>query len=335
MHFVLASARSWSIAILAFLVGSSPVTSLRADSSTLELARREYPGAVARLKSAYSRLRAGGRIELMPPSTGEAADEFDVYVSGPMRKAVIREFRSSPSGLIPSTESVLCIGRDTAFRANRGLTRGGSYILKDVAPIKLDQGAPPNAVADSFREIAGKFIFAPFLINGWDDGTPTIDPGSISDATQIQVGADRVIRMSYEKKPITPGASPISGVLDVLPDRAWVARRHEVKGGAKHAGGGAPSPYRILLEVEYGDPHRDVPVPRLVRYVGKRNLEMTFDRFDLDSPTPDREFTTDFLNLPDPAAPPADPARNSTIYWLLGLALATFLLSIFLKRRYK
>ncbi|CAN5654255.1 hypothetical protein BH23PLA1_BH23PLA1_14410 [soil metagenome] len=313
---------------------------LHAGQAEIAKLKAEYPAARERLEQAYSRVRASGRLgKSLAALESGAWNEVRIDIVDGRRKAVMQARRATAPGVYdPYHEYVYCVGRETMFEADRDLPDGGPYTLSDVGR-RTPEGATSGdgAIVSKFDESAGKYIFAPFRMHGWDD-FDWFDEKSheITSAEAIRRDGEGVLRFEYRSKPGEAGSLPVSGRVEVLPGRSWVVRRHELNGATRPVG--LPNvhgkPYTIVLEVEYGGDRDGIPVPARVQYSGTFGESIfAFDEIEFGATAPEREFTPEFYRLPDITALAPDPARSYTMYWLFGLATMALATAIILKKR--
>lgn len=257
------------------------------------------------------------------------------------RATIVHQKPDASGRLSPNNRFVYCVGPDMGFVATTGRSENGRYILTQISngyENRVKEGT--GGVLTDFRDASGKYLFAAFLVNAWDQ--PDFSDASSYEVVSLQSvsqDGEARLRLNYRWKPSNPGAPGCSGEIDLLPDRGWVARRHLFKGKARLRGAGAPAKrvqdYTILQEVEYGGDFEGVAVPKRVRHrLDNEESVCDFESVKFGVATPASEFRPERYNLSAITKPANDPRQGFLVYVLAGLAVASLAAALWLRRRY-
>lgn len=229
------------------------------------------------------------------------------------------------------TEYVHCLGASASLSLF-GSSPDKPFVVRGLGP-GASSWSPGDRPAHDGKEIdeeftldAGRFAESPFRMLGVS--LPEIASGesySILSANWLDHPGERVLEVRYRSNYDAPERPPLTGRVELLPDRGWAQRYHEYSTTAR-AGRGSNAPnletIRVAMTVEYGDDIDGIPVPARVVFFHSRTGEERFEftSFRLGEATPQRQFSLGYYGLPDITATPRDTSRSRIPYLLFGLA---------------
>jgi len=324
--------------------------SVAAGEPGLVRLKSEYPAASARLREAYSQIRVVGRrsggvaAEGKRPQLAVATEALTressvVSISGPFKKAVLETFTLDSQGAkrrLSVRDYV--IGKNLTFNLYCDFKMNHQRTISSVNRLGDGQDALANdKTRRIFDNLIGKYLYAPFqsdvfdvkdLLNG--------DKILITSVQDLNESGRMVARVTFVGTKANPRFT--SGELDLLPDLCWAIQRCDAKVNfAAPQMAGSPSfQIKSRMIVEYSGERGGIPTIKRVRFTGTPGEStFDFDEVELGVTTPEREFTLESYGLPDPTAPPADPARGHATYWLLGSAVLALVAAYVVRKRWR
>ena len=321
----------------AICLGLWPPTCTGAEDAALRRLRSEYPGASARMSELYGNVAAEGRLVNAENGAGFNVEISVhgglklIHMTTPLAHAGVSE--------VPTTELVYCIGPATKFGLRRRPAEGGDYVIDSMERAEGSQpGAVASKVSQKYYYYAGRFLEASYL-PGMNDVTRMLsDPHfKFTSCRQEGQGEDEVVTLRYAYYETVGNGTPWeTGLLEFLPGRNWVVRRHEADSFATISVQGRPRKIKFnrSMTVEYADGRVSPPVPSRVTI---RELSdgwtLIFDKVTFDASVPVRDFTLEAYGLGAVARPVADPSNSSAIYWVLVLAVVALAAAAWLRIR--
>jgi hypothetical protein len=290
-----------------------------------------YPPALAHLEQVFKQVRATGTltqsITMLPGGGPRKTFKVQLDVDGEYRRLISR-FVGKPGDPNDAAESVYCTGPETRFIVKRA-TADAPYALSDLGQGTMD-------AASLIDNYGGHYLFAPFAIHGVSMSVAMREPGfKITAAEEAREGGDRLLRFDYQRK--DAAGNMMTGRVELLPDKAWVIRRHEVNMKLRPLGAtqGTPLPIKVSVETEFGGDYEGIPLPRKVvsRDMTTQRV-MEFDAVTPGAATPPREFALTNYGLPDVTTVGRDQSLDYryTIYAMFGVAALVYAAAIYLRR---
>jgi hypothetical protein len=328
---------------LGFMLCTTFIPQVEAAETDLATVRKDYPTAVKRLKQLYSRVVASGSISKSSTKTPASpmvisACEINV-MDGSFRAVIANQAQDQSGNLTPINRNVYCASPDMGFHAGAGKINQNLFMLMNISNGYENRiGEADDPILSSFRDAAGKFLFAPFLISGWDQ--PDFSDASSYQIVSVEptrIEETPALRMKYLWKSQSAGPE-FSGEIDVLPSRGWVATRHLFKGKARLQGPGAPAntmqDYTIVQTVDYGADYEGIAVPSRVRHsFSQVESVMVFESIKFGVETNPGEFRPSRYGLPDITKPAGHPESGYAVYVFSGLAIGSLALAVWIRRR--
>lgn len=296
----------------------------------------EYRPALDRLERAYATVVARGAIN-RPADRRLPRDETTIEIRAQDdRKKIDARINSLDARGRPSTKYryIFALAGDATYELGSRPGEPSTFTLMHLGHRGPDgRLAPMDRTIQNFANWGGKYLGAPL-------GGPLVSMRSVLDPAKFRIakaertgdGPAEVVRVEFASVDPT---NVMSGTVELLPRRCWALRRQEIQARAQMLGRqGAFMTLATTLEVSYGEDRDGIP---LVQHVGaKDNFTSSYCDFEeirLGETTPARQFAPSSYGLPDLTAPPADPARGSVSYWLIGLAVVALLGSVAIRRR--
>lgn len=318
-------------ATLILLVCSAPTYGDESDD-LLERVRNEYPAAVKRLETAYSRVRGSGRSEtriplLTAPGERTIVADFSFAFDGD-RKRVVESIVDATPQKTRVGHRAHCMNGEHAFWLSRE-TSDTPYLLNGHG--NAEDGY--NAVADDeIMEAVGSSLSAASNLYGmpmsWILESPRF---RFTKATAAPEEDREFIELEFENPEPNPGPRGISGVyagtIVVDPASAWRIQRAVIFFDQS-----LKRPFHI--EVEYGPSVDGSPVPRRLTVLEPRPMtrEWRFDDIEFAG-APESEFTLTAFGLPEISQHSADDQTGTPFRaWIVVAGALGLLVAIVLYR---
>ena len=292
---------------------------VRADETDLAEFLAKYPDASKRLEQRNARIKCVCKLSRpVDRQSGKSETKEGIFAADHGFQKLTLTFLA-PQGEKPErVETIDCVGVKTAFRLSRNLD-------------SVDRKYEVEGVGSNVRESAafghrfGRYLTAPYSVYGMPFSVIMKGAGfRVISAEKVDSNGRRLLRLKYNAgDPRTPYLASL--LFD--PAAGWIIRSGEMQMES------LPGHPTSRFEIEYGADHEGIPFQSRVVFHDIDGIDKKCDFSHISSePTPVNEFSMSSYGLPDLTAFPIASTRGNWLYWLIGIAIMAFVLSVIAKK---